>query len=170
MTEPVSSAGVLGTLGINGKLFIAQLVNVSVILFVVWRWVYRPLLRLMDAREKKIAEGLANADKAKLSLSDAERTREELLRTARLDAHALMETARQEAEEERKRLMAQTQADLERQLEEARDRLKREKDATLDQARKEVAQLVLNVTEKVVPGVVAGDRERALIQQAIAEL
>ena len=45
--QVAESAGILGPLGVDVKLFIAQLVNVGVVLFVMWRWVYKPLLKVM---------------------------------------------------------------------------------------------------------------------------
>ena len=52
------SAGVLGKLGVDWRLLIAQFVNFSGVALAVWRWVYRPLLKTMDERAAKIERGL----------------------------------------------------------------------------------------------------------------
>jgi F0F1-type ATP synthase membrane subunit b/b' len=57
MPDPAST-DLLGKLGINAPLFLAQLVNFSIVLLVMWKWVYTPLVKLMDKRAQEIADGL----------------------------------------------------------------------------------------------------------------
>src|SRR3989344_5376390 len=57
--EPES---LLGTLGIDWKLFLAQLVNFGIVLFVFWKWVVKPLGKTLAERQKRIETGLQNAD------------------------------------------------------------------------------------------------------------
>ena len=56
-----SEAGILGNLGLDPGLFIAQLVNFLVVLLVLWRFAYRPLLKLLSERTEKIEGGLKMA-------------------------------------------------------------------------------------------------------------
>lgn len=169
MTE-ATNPSVLAALGLNGKLFIAQLINFSVVLFVVWRWIYKPLLAAMDKREKTIAGGLNNAEKAQQTLADVERRTEGMLNEARQTSQRMIDETRAEAVEERKKLTEETQAELERQLAEARDRLKADKQAILTSIKTEVAELIAAATQKVAGEGVKEDAQHALIQSAIREL
>src|SRR3989338_10025020 len=56
------SSSVLGTLGINWKLFLAQLLNFGIVLFVFWKWVVKPLGTTLTKRQERIESGLKNAD------------------------------------------------------------------------------------------------------------
>ncbi len=169
MSEPVS-AGLLGSLGINGKLFFGQLVNFVIILFIVWRWVYRPLLKIMDAREKKIRDGLRNADTAEKRMTEVGTQTQAMRRRAEQDAEQMMEDAKKQAEEKRKQIMEETRRELDRQLEEAKIRLVHEKKIVLDSARQEMAGLVMSAMEKIAPTFTSGDAGKALMNRAIKEL
>ncbi|MFA6428993.1 MAG: F0F1 ATP synthase subunit B [Patescibacteria group bacterium] len=167
MTEAVTDPGLLGSLGINGKLFLAQLVNFAIVLFVVWRWAYKPLLKIMDDREKKIKQGLRDAEQSKRALSEADEKKEALLQSARIEAHDLMEETKKNAEHERTNIKIAAQKDLERQLEEARARLRQDKEVMLSSLKKEVAELVVLATEKVTKQAHDPKVQRAIISDAI---
>ena len=70
--ETEAATGPIGALGINLKLFIAQLINFAVILLVLWRFAYKPLLAIMKERQKKIEDSLDNAKKIETRLGQAE--------------------------------------------------------------------------------------------------
>ena len=55
----------LQTLGISWPKLIALTVNFGIVLFVLWRWAYRPVLEVLEQRHQKIVESIANADKIK---------------------------------------------------------------------------------------------------------
>jgi hypothetical protein len=63
--------GLIGTLGLNRDLFFAQLFNFAVVFFVMWRWVYKPLVKAMDERSATIAKGLSDAEAATKALSSS---------------------------------------------------------------------------------------------------
>lgn len=142
-------AGVLGTLGINGQLLIAQLINFAIILLVLWRWVYKPLLAKMDERSKKISDGLDFAKESKKALNDAEIERSQIVREAKAEAHKLMEKATADAEKLRGEKMAQAKAEIEKVIVEAKAQIKSERDASFDALKSEIAELVAMATSKV---------------------
>ena len=88
---------VLGALGVNWKLFIAQLLNFSVVLFVMWKWVYTPLLRIIDARTARIDKGLKDAEAAAAAKSGAEKASDEAIVAARREAQRILEEAQKAA-------------------------------------------------------------------------
>lgn len=169
MTEVVTQTGLLESLGLNGKLFLAQLINFSIVLLVVWRWVYRPLLKAMDARSEKIDEGLKNADEAKRLIADAGEERAKVLREAKAEARHLLEAVQEEANAERAKRSKELQAELDKQLEEARHRLAQDKEGIMAAIRSEAATLVARATERVTGEVLKGEDHRALIEQSLRD-
>lgn len=169
MSEPVTT-GFLGSLGINGKLFFGQLVNFAIILLIVWRWVYRPLLQAMDEREKKIRGGLLNAETAERRMTEVASQTQAMRRRAEQDVEQMLEDAKKQAETKRKQIMEETQRELDRQLDEAKERLAREKQIVLDSARQEVTGLVVAALEKIAPKFASGDAGKAFMDQAMKEL
>lgn len=170
MTEVVTQPDVLTSLGINGKLFLSQLINVAILLLVVWRWVYRPLLKVMDARATKIAEGLENATNAKKWIAEATEQKEQMLREAMAEAQKMIKDAQASAEAKRQDVLQETRADLERQLQEARARLKQEKEMMVQAAKNEMVTLVAAVTARVTQEVVDEKTQKASIERALQAL
>ena len=170
MTEVVSQTGLLESLGIKGGLFAAQLVNFLIILFIVWRFVYRPLLKTMDKRNKKIEDGLKNADEAKLALSSAQESKKAVLKEADKEAQALIDKAHAEAEAQRKAMLAETHKEIEQHVEQARTQMKEERDATVKAVKGEMAQLIFTATEKVLGKTLSEKDQMDFIKRELKDL
>ncbi len=136
------SQGVLGTLGLNITGFIGQLFNFGVVLFILWRFVYRPLMRLMDERSAEISTGLANAKEASAALERATTEREAVLREARNEAQALLKETTAQAEELRKAHLQETKQEIEKLAAEAKAQIATEREAAFATVRRDVADLV----------------------------
>lgn len=170
MTEVVSQPGLLGSLGIKAELFGAQLLNFLIILFIVWRFVYRPLLRTMDKRTKKITDGLRDADEAKMALQKAQESKKAVLKEADKEAQALIDKAHAEAEEQRKEMLAETHREIEKHVEQARQQMKDEREATVKAVKSEMAQLVMVATEKVLGKGLTDKDQHAFIERELKDL
>ncbi len=162
--------GVLQSLGINGKLLFAHLINFAVVMIVVWKWVYQPLLKVMDARQKKIAQGLQQAEEAKTALLQAREEQEALLHRARQEAQQMMKAAEGQGKKDRQELMVKTQNDLERMMVENKARLDQEERAMLQAVKKQSADLIVQALEKILPSVLDDKTKRASIEKAVTEL
>lgn len=148
--EAEATAGPIGTLGINLKLFIAQLINFAVILFVLWRWAYRPLLRIMHDRQKTIAEGLDNAKKIETRLGQTEQEYREKINAAKKEAVALIEQGKKDAEARAVIMKKKTEEDMKVLLTSARAQINAEKDASLRAVREHAAALITETVRRVV--------------------
>lgn len=159
----------LGTLGINAKLFFAQLVNFTIVLFVMWRWVYRPLVRMMDARAKDIAEGLEHAKRADARLIEADAEKARIVEAAHAEAHAVLEETRAHVEAMRREQRERATQEMEQVAKEARAAIATERQAAFDTLKQDVAELVALSTAKVAAGLDA-NAQRQLIARAITEI
>lgn len=163
------AAGGIGALGVNLKLLLAQLVNFAVLLVVMWKWVYTPLMRKMDERAERIKDGLDFAHQATKQLEDLGAERDRIVREAKAEAHALIEDAALKAEYVRKTKAAETAADIEKMLADAKARMALEREATFEALRDDVTRLVTLATRKVAEDV--GDAERSrLVAKAIEDV
>ncbi|MEK7116429.1 MAG: F0F1 ATP synthase subunit B [Patescibacteria group bacterium] len=169
MIEPASSQDLIGTLGINGKLFVAQLVNFAIVLVAMWRWVYRPLVKMMDARAREIADGLRNADAAKQKLAEAVTERGRMLRETKTEAHTILQATHKKSEELRDEEIRQTHEEIRKIRNEAMDRIQHERDASFHALKNDVADLVARATQKVA-GRMDEKAQRAQIADAIKEI
>ena len=65
----------LHSLGIYWPKLLAQTINFGIVLFVLWRFAYRPVLTMLEQRRQKIAESITNAEKIKAELARTEAAR-----------------------------------------------------------------------------------------------
>ena len=80
--------------GFNTSLFISQLIGFFVVAFVLQRFAFKPLQKILSERESKIAESLAAAERMKADLAKADEERKRVLSEAGLAANKIIEEAR----------------------------------------------------------------------------
>ena len=82
------------TFGVDWPHLIAQIISFGIVCVLLHRFAYRPVLAMLEARRKEIAEGLANAEKIKAELARTEAQRQEVMAQANAQATKLIEEAR----------------------------------------------------------------------------
>src|ERR1039457_2703986 len=84
----------MSELGIQWKQLLVQTISFSIVFFVLWRFAYRPIFAMLEARRQKIAEAMADAEKIKAELAHTEAERKRILAQAGDQANKLIEGAR----------------------------------------------------------------------------
>jgi F-type H+-transporting ATPase subunit b len=151
-------------------LMVWTLVCFAITFFVLRRYAFGPVQRIIDERRQRIRQALDEADKAR---AEARRTLEEhraLMAQARGDAEQILSEARRVADSQRERLRDELEADRQRRLEETSKQIEAETRRALEQIRAAVADLALVATGKVTGKVLTDDDHRRLIEDAISEL
>lgn len=164
------STSFIDTLGLNWKLFIAQLVNFSVIVFVLWRWMYRPLVQLMDKRTKKIEQSLEDAKRIERDLQQLDATKNATLREARQESQRVIDEATKKGEAFRQELLAHARADADKVLSETKITLAHEKEKTLTEIKAHVADLVVAATEKILGEKLDGKKDKELVEAVVRQV
>jgi F-type H+-transporting ATPase subunit b len=137
------------TLGIQWPKLIAQFVDFAIVLFVLWKFAYKPVFNMLEARREKIAEGVANADKIKSELARTEAARQKILADAgdlanKIIADARAAAARVSEVETQKAVTAAEQI-----LIKAREAAAQERAAALVALKREVGRLVVQTSMTV---------------------
>src|ERR671931_646905 len=151
-------------------LMIWTLVCFGITFFVLRKYAFGPIQRVIDERRERIRRSLEEADTAR---EEARRLLEEhraLVAQARGDAESILAEARRVADAQRERVREETEADRQRRLEETRRQIEAETQRALDQIRAEVAELTLVAAEKVTRKALDRADQRRLIDEAIREL
>jgi len=162
-------AGEAGVIDINGTV-IVELITFLVMLAILARWVYPEIVRLAEARQRAVAEQLAEAEKAR---KDAEARLEEAkqkLDEARRTAQQVVDQATKTGEQVRQDLKTKAEEDARRIGENARKEIEAERSRALQSARDEVADLVVVATQKVIGESLDDPKHRQLIDRAIKEV
>jgi F-type H+-transporting ATPase subunit b len=148
--EHAESAGVLGTLGIDWKLFIGQLVNFGIILLVLWKWVFTPVAKKLTERTDKIEKSLHDADRITKEKQEFEVWKNAEMNKARQEALSIVTTAQAEAGKAKQAIIDQTKAEQQKLVDQAKTQIESEKNKALQEAKGELADLVTNATEKIL--------------------
>ena len=154
----------------NPGLMIWTVVCFTISFFVLRRYAFGPIQRIIDERRARIRESLEEADRAR---SEARRLLEEhrrLVADAKGDAERILVEARRISEAQRERVKEEIEADRQRRLEDTRRQIEAETQRALEQIRAEVADLALVAAGKVTGKVLDREDHRRLIQDAIREL
>lgn len=139
-------------LGINWKLFLSQLVNFFILLFVLRAFVYKPFLLIIKERSKKIKEGLEKAEEASVRLKEVDIIAKNKLKQADQDsidiikktekqAKILGDNIQKKAEDHQKELMKQIQISYKKQQEETNNLIYQEATELIKKAIKKTVEL-----------------------------
>lgn len=149
---------------------IIQGVNFLVLLLILWRLLYRPLLATMEQRSEAIRKSL---DEAQAARAEAARQQEEnavRLRQAHAEAAAIREQALKEASDEQRRLVEAARAEAQRLVESARAQTEADIRRAREELRREVAELATAVAEKLIHKSLRDEDHRRVIAEAIGRL
>jgi F-type H+-transporting ATPase subunit b len=141
---------ILEQIGIDGKLLLAQAVNFLILLFLLHRFAYKPMLSFLEKRSDRIEKGLRDAEEAQKKLTQAAENEEKVIAEAREEAKQIIVEARESAEKRGKELVAEFEQKANRVMAEAEERATEEREKLMREAKGEIAELVVATTEKVL--------------------
>lgn len=156
--------------GLDWPHFIAQCISFLIVAGLLYKFAYKPVLTVLEERRKRIAESLANADKMRQELANAQAKSQEILNQAGAQATKMIEEARaaaarvQEQESQKAIAAAKDIVDKARQATEA------EHARMLSELRREVGRLVVLTTSKVTGKILTPQDQQRLADEANREL
>ena len=157
-----------GILTLNATL-VVQLVTFLLTLLVLYRVAWGPVLKALEARQKRIQEGLEAAQKAQQDREAAERAYAERLAEARQEAQRMLDQATRMGETLRQELEQKARQQADQIIEQARGEIDRERLKALQELRRQVADLTVLAAGRVIGESLDGQRHRELIERTISE-
>jgi F-type H+-transporting ATPase subunit b len=162
-------SGGIGALGFSLPGLIAQLVNFTILLVVLRLFLYKPVLRLLDERRRRIQEGVEAAAAAASAASQSEVESRRALEEARVQGQEAIQRAQDAAARLREELEARARADAEQIVSRAREEIALERDQAIEQLRREFAGLAIDAAERVIEQSLDRQAHQRLIDQVLAE-
>jgi F-type H+-transporting ATPase subunit b len=157
-----------GILTLNGTL-VAQLLIFLAMLFVLYRVAWGPLLGILQARLRRIQEGIEATERAKQEREAAEREYRAKLEEARGEAQALLDRIAKQGEDLRKELETKARAQAEALIAKARAEIKQEREKAVQDLRSQVADLAVMAAGRIIGESLDEKKHRELIDRAIEE-
>jgi len=159
----------IDALGINLPQLIAQIANFFVLLLILRLVLYKPILKMLDERKQRIAEGLNAADIARAEAAQAQANIEEQLTVARKEGQDIVANAQAIGTRLQAEAREQAARDRETALERARTEINLERDRAIAELRREFADITVSAAEKVIGQSLDRQAHQRIIDEALAE-
>jgi F-type H+-transporting ATPase subunit b len=156
--------------GFTLQQFIAQCFAATILFVVLWQFGWKPVRRILEERQKTIEESLANADKIKKELADAEATRLSIIQKANEQANRIIAEAEKSAAivtEQRAKEATRQAEDI---VKNAHEASVLDKNRLMAELKSHIGELVIQTTEKVAGKVLTADDQSRLNTETLRQL
>lgn len=156
----------------QGMLSTILFVTVSflVLLLALKKFAWGPVVDMMQAREDKIASDIDNAEKSKIEADKLGKQREMELKQSRTEAQGIITQAKETAENNAHAILLEAEEHATRIKKQAHEDLRIERERMIDEARKEVADLSVEIASKILKKELSASTHQELIQSSIEKL
>jgi F-type H+-transporting ATPase subunit b len=157
-------------ISVTPGLMIWTIVCFFITFFVLKRYAFGPIQKMLDDRREQIRRSIEEAENAREEARNLLEEHRVLMNQARSEAEQILAEARRTAQGMELRMREETEQERQRRLEETRREIAAETARALEQIRSEVADLTLEATSIVIGKKLDSDRDRELITEAIGSL
>ena len=157
-------------LGINLGLLASQLVNFILLAVLLYLVLYKPVLRMLNERKERIARSMADVDAAREGAAKAQQEYDRKVADAQRKAQEIIAQASQTGEQAGTEIKAAAIRDADAIRQQAREDAAQEKAQILADVQKQIANLSMLATERVLGEALDPDLQRKLIDQFLAEM
>jgi len=159
----------MGGLGINLWALVAQVVAFIILLAVLQRFAFPPLMKTLDARQARIQQGMKDAADAERRLKDAEQRVQELLNEVRQESQRAIGAATQAAERLKADIEAQAQSRAREIEQQAAKRIEQQIAQAKAELRQHVADLSIAAAERVIGQSMDTNTNRRLVEEFVSQ-
>ncbi|HYV20446.1 MAG TPA: F0F1 ATP synthase subunit B [Verrucomicrobiae bacterium] len=146
------------------------LITFVILLFLLKRFAWGPLLALLDEREKTVKDSLEAAERARAEADETLRKNQEILAGARRETQALLEQGRKESETLRAEILAQARQEAQGLVEQGKRQIQFEQKQAFDSLRGQVADLAIGAAERLIRADLDDARHRQLVADYVKTL
>ncbi len=131
-------------------LVIWMLITFMIVLFLLTKYAWKPIMKAIKDREKSIEDALASAENAKTEMNNLKAENEKILQEARNQRDNMIKEAREIREQMIAEAKGKAKSEGEKMLTSAREAIQNEKMAAITDLKNQVAQLSIDIAEKII--------------------
>lgn len=161
--------GGLENLGINMPTLLAQLINVAILFGLLYLVAYRPIMRMLDERSRRIKESMEQTDFIKLQAEQAEEEAVKRIEAASREGEEVIARAMRTGEEIKREAQQQSKEEAVNIISRARAEIQRERDEAVGELRREFADLAVTAAGKVIDRTLDKKAHRQIIDEVLEE-
>jgi len=155
----------MAQLGINPGFLLVFALYFFLVMFVMTRWMWNPIVNMLEARKQKIAQGLEDARIASEARANAEKEAAKVISDAQAEANKRVAEATERAEKVGGEMRAAAEEERTKILQDAREEGAQERNRILADLRGQVAALAIAAANKVIGQALDEQRQHVLIQE-----
>jgi len=145
-------------------------VTFVILVFLLGRFAWKPLLALLDERERTVREALETAQKARVEADVLLRRNQEFLANARRETAALLDQGRRESESLRGEILAQARKEAQELVDQGKRQIQYEQKQAMESLRRQVADLAIGAAERLIDSELDDPKHRELMAEYIRSL
>lgn len=161
---------ILEGFGFNPVLFLAQIINFLILLFVLKKFLFNPTLKVLKDREAKINKGLIDAEAASVLLEKTEEKKKEILKITQAEAEKILQEARTLGEQIRTRASEEAKIEAQNIISSAKE----QSDLEFEKMKKNAKDLAINISQSVLHNVLqtllSSQDKKKILDKALKEL
>jgi len=161
--------GGLASLGINMPVLLAQIINFIILFGLLYLVAYKPIMRMLDERSRKIKESMERTEYIKQQAERAEEEAKKQIEAAAKEGQEAVARAVRTGEEVKREAQQQAGQEAEALIARARTEIQRERDEAIDDLRKEFANITIVAAEKVIERSLDKKAHREIIKKVLDE-
>ena len=158
------------TFGVDWSHLLAQIISFSIMCAVLYRWAYKPVLKMLEERRRQIELGIANAEQIKAELARTEKQRQEVILKANAEAARIIEESHAAAARVQERETQKAIAEAEQIMVRGREAAAQDYARMLTELKREVGRLVVRTTASVTGKILTSEDQRRLAEETVKEL
>lgn len=150
--------------------FLGQMISFSLLIWLTMKFIWPPLNRAIEERQKKIAEGLAAAERSQHDLAEAQQSVDAAMRDARTKANEVIEQAHQRANQIIEQAKTDAMVEATRHKAMADAEIVASQNRAREDLRKQVSSLAVSGAEKLLRREIDASSHKALLDELAAQL
>ena len=156
-------------MNINATL-LGQTLAFVIFVAICWKYVWPPIIAIMEEREKRIADGLEAAKKADDSLEEAQLAFDQEMNKAKAEAAEILEKANSRAAQIVKDATAKAEVEAEKILSSASKTIENDVNKAKEELRQKMSELIIETSEKILGDEISPEKHQDLLKKAASEL
>lgn len=156
-------------MNINATL-LGQTLAFVIFVAICWKYVWPPIIAIMEEREKRIADGLEAAKKADDSLEEAQLAFDQEINKAKVEAAEILEKANSRASQIVNDATAKAEVEAEKILSSASKTIENDVNKAKEELRQKMSELIIDTSEKILGDEISSEKHQELLRKAASEL
>jgi len=165
-----SEGGGGSLISVNPGLIFWTWVTFILLMIILYRVAWKPILAALDQREKDIADSLNKAEQAKLDAQKILEENQASLAKAEEESKKIIEQSRVYAENLKEQMMKESKEQAQRLIEDASTEIERRKDAAFDELKNQIADISVRAAEKIMKESLDKEKNKKIVNKYLSEI